>query len=180
MEDMQEKRHLSLVHWILNVSDFLYIHPRPRQTRKNSIHFIHSYCLYFGSFVHVFLHFIIFIVILSHSNQSFIIATPSTKQRGFGHALIVGLARSPRIITKNMNKKKVNSRYRVHPFIKVVNYNHMMPTRYSFDLDVKGFITSEAIIDPAKRKEACSVLAKKLEERYRLGHNKWFFQKLKF
>lgn len=29
-----------------------------------------------------------------------------------------------------MGKKKVAKRSKVKPFIKVINYNHMMPTRY--------------------------------------------------
>ena len=64
-----------------------------------------------------------------------------------------------------MGKKRVHRRSRVKPFIKLINYNHVMPTRYSFDLDVKSIVTNEVANDPAKRKQATKVLAKKLEEK---------------
>lgn len=105
---------------------------------------------------------------------------PSSKAHGHGHAVVVGLKRSPKKVTKSMSKDKIRSRCRVTPFIKVVNFNHFMPTRYNFDLEVRGIVTSETLSDAAKRKEACLALSKKLEEKYLLGQNKWFFQKLRF
>lgn len=55
-----------------------------------------------------------------------------------------------------------------------------MPTRYSFDLDVKNLVTNDVAGDSTKRAKACKVLGKKLEEKYKAGQNKWFFQKLRF
>ena len=52
-----------------------------------------------------------------------------TKERGYGHAIVAGVERYPLKITKNMGKKRVAKRSKVKPFIKVINYNHMMPTR---------------------------------------------------
>lgn len=65
-----------------------------------------------------------------------------------------------------MGKKRIHRRCRVKPFIKLINYNHVMPTRYSFDLDCKNIVTNDVANDPAKRKEARGVLSKKLEEKY--------------
>merc|ERR1740129_664332 len=53
-----------------------------------------------------------------------------TSDKPFGHALIAGIDRYPRIVTKRMSKKKVKQRSKIKPFLKVVNYNHLMPTRY--------------------------------------------------
>jgi large subunit ribosomal protein L27e len=50
-------------------------------------------------------------------------------QRPFAHALVAGVERTPLKVTKSMSKKMVAKRSRVKPFIKVVNYNHLMPTR---------------------------------------------------
>jgi hypothetical protein len=47
----------------------------------------------------------------------------------------------------------------------MINFNHFMPTRYSFDLDVKSLVNSEVANDAAKRKAACAILSKKLEEK---------------
>ena len=60
--------------------------------------------------------------------------------RKFGHALIAGISRAPRKVTKGMSETRVARRIRVKPFVKYVNFNHFMPTRYVLanELDVKG------------------------------------------
>lgn len=56
----------------------------------------------------------------------------------YGHALIAGVARYPLKVTKRMGKKRTAKRSKVKPFVKVVNYNHLMPTRFVYiKLDVK-------------------------------------------
>merc|ERR1712149_83295 len=52
-----------------------------------------------------------------------------TQDRPYGHALVVGIDKYPRKVTKPMGKKKVAKRSKIKTFIKVVNYNHLMPTR---------------------------------------------------
>jgi large subunit ribosomal protein L27e len=47
----------------------------------------------------------------------------------FGHALVVGLQKSPLAVSKTQSKKAILKRSRVKPFIKFINYQHMMPTR---------------------------------------------------
>lgn len=55
-----------------------------------------------------------------------------TNAKSYGHALVAGIDRYPRPVTRRMGKKKRAKRSRIKPFLKVVNYNHMMPTRYEF------------------------------------------------
>lgn len=50
--------------------------------------------------------------------------------RKYGHALLAGVERYPLRITRGMGKKRVARRSRIKPFVKLVNYNHIMPTRY--------------------------------------------------
>merc|ERR1712110_42559 len=57
-----------------------------------------------------------------------------TGDRQYGHASVIGMERYPRPVTKSMSKLKVKRRSKIKPFIKVANYNHMMPTRYSVDI----------------------------------------------
>ena len=98
----------------------------------------------------------------------------------YGFALVVGIDRAPLKVTKSMPKIKIMRRSRVKPFLKLVNYNHVMPTRYTFEVDLKDRATVEAVKDPAKKKEAKKAIRKILEEKYKSGQNKWFFQKLRF
>ena len=43
-----------------------------------------------------------------------------TQDRAYGHALVAGIERYPRKVTKSMNKVKLGKRSRVKPFVKVV------------------------------------------------------------
>jgi ribosomal protein L14E/L6E/L27E len=42
-----------------------------------------------------------------------------TKERPYPHAIVAGIERYPRKVTKRMGKKKVSQRSKVKPFIKV-------------------------------------------------------------
>lgn len=37
-------------------------------------------------------------------------------------------------MTKSMGKKKVEKRSKLRPFVKVVSYSHILPTRYTVDV----------------------------------------------
>ena len=45
----------------------------------------------------------------------------------------------------------------VQTFIKVANYQHIMPTRYTLDVDLKSIVTQEALENSSKRTEARKV-----------------------
>lgn len=53
-----------------------------------------------------------------------------TKTRKYGHCLVAGVEQCPRKVTKRMNNKTILRRTRVKPFVKVLNWNHVMPTRF--------------------------------------------------
>jgi len=57
--------------------------------------------------------------------------------RKFGHCIVAGLERSPKKIVRGMGQKKVKARINMKPFVRAVNFNHILPTRYQVDLDVK-------------------------------------------
>ena len=42
-------------------------------------------------------------------------------------------------------------------FVKVVNYQHIMPTRYTLDVDLKGVVPVDAAENSTKRLEARKV-----------------------
>ena len=57
----------------------------------------------------------------------------------------------------------------------------MMPTRYSVDINfTKSTFNKDALKEPPKRKTARHNARLLLEERYKTGKNKWFFNKLQF
>jgi ribosomal protein L14E/L6E/L27E len=89
--------------------------------------------------------------------------------------------RYPEKITKRMGAKRVHRRSRVKPFIKVINYNHLMPTRYTLELDgLKGVVAQDTFKEPEARKDAKKTVKKVFEERFQAGKNRWFFQPLRF
>ncbi|KAF9045403.1 ribosomal L27e protein family-domain-containing protein [Panaeolus papilionaceus] len=100
--------------------------------------------------------------------------------RKFPHAIVAGIERYPRKVTRRMGQKKVALRSKVKPFIKVVNYSHLFPTRYALELEgLKGSVTAETFKEPSQRENAKKTIKKLFEERYTSGKNKWFFQALR-
>ncbi|KAK3592977.1 hypothetical protein CHS0354_023199 [Potamilus streckersoni] len=104
-----------------------------------------------------------------------------TSDRTYGHALVAGIERYPRIVTRAMSKKKIKDRSKLKAFIRVYNYNHLMPTRYSVDVNLdKTSVNKDAFRDPGKKRKARREVKARFEERYKSGKNRWFFQKLRF
>lgn len=80
-----------------------------------------------------------------------------------------------------MGKKRMEKRSKVKPFIKIVNYNHLMPTRYTLELEgLKGAVNHDTFKEVSQREEAKKNVKKALEERYTSGKNRWFFTPLRF
>ena len=126
--------------------------------------------------------------------------------RKFGHCIIAGIDRYPRKVTRSMGKKKTEKRQKIKPFVKFVNFNHIMPTRYQVDLDLKSVsftsadkddaatvqikLDEETLSDPAKRMDARKGVKAVLEEAYKKqGQRKsakaneavqYFYKKLRF
>ena len=103
-----------------------------------------------------------------------------TEERKYPHAIVAGIERYPLKITRNMGQKRIAKRSRVKPFVKVVNYTHLMPTRYALDVDLKNVVTGDSFADKSKRVEAKKAVRKLFEEKYNAGKNKWFFEKLRY
>lgn len=112
-----------------------------------------------------------------------VIVQPSdtgSKAHPFPFAIVAGIERYPSKVTKRMGKKLVDRRSKVKPFIKVVNYNHLMPTRYTLELEgLKGVVSSETFKEVSQREDAKKTIKKALEDRYTSGKNRWFFTPLR-
>ncbi|PWN18122.1 hypothetical protein BCV69DRAFT_285418 [Microstroma glucosiphilum] len=104
-----------------------------------------------------------------------------TKERPYGHVVVAGIERYPLKVTKSMGAKKLAKRSKVKPFIKVINYNHLMPTRYALELEgLKGTVSTDTFKEPSQREEAKKVVKKLFEERYLSGKNRYLFTPLRF
>ncbi|CAG8669591.1 13105_t:CDS:1, partial [Dentiscutata heterogama] len=104
-----------------------------------------------------------------------------TKERPYAHAVVAGIERYPLKVTKRMGQKRIAKRSRIKPFIKVINYKHLMPTRYAFELeDIKQIVNQDCFKEPSQRVAAKKAVKKALQDRYKAGKNTWFFAKLRF
>ncbi|KAK1917842.1 hypothetical protein P3342_000559 [Pyrenophora teres f. teres] len=80
-----------------------------------------------------------------------------------------------------MSKTKQAKKSKVKPFVKQVNYTHIMPTRYTIELEnLKGVISADTFKEVSQREEAKKTVKKAFEERYQSGKNRWFFTPLQF
>ena len=104
-----------------------------------------------------------------------------TPERSYGHAIVAGIDRYPRPITKKMSKKRKARRNKIKTFVKSYNYNHLMPTRYLVDIVFDKTVASRDVTkDLSKKRRAKAEVKKLFEERYKSGKNRWFFSKLRF
>jgi large subunit ribosomal protein L27e len=108
------------------------------------------------------------------------------EKRQFGHCLVAGIERYPLEVTKTMSKKKILKRSKVKPFLKYINYTHIMPTRYVVsDIDLRTFVTPAAMKKIDTKEETKKEVKKAFEGRYlERGKNtsgvQYFFHKLRF
>ncbi|GLT53141.1 hypothetical protein SLA2020_264320 [Shorea laevis] len=68
------------------------------------------------------------------------------RDRPYGHCLVAGLSKYPKKVIRKDSAKKTAKKSRVKAFIKVVSYSHIMPTRYSLDVDLKDVVTVDALL----------------------------------
>ncbi|CAM8880045.1 unnamed protein product [Rhodiola kirilowii] len=100
-----------------------------------------------------------------------------TRDRPYGHCLVAGISKYPKKVIRKDSAKKSS----VKTFLKLVNYSHIMPTRYPLDVDLKDVVvTVDALQSRYKKVTAAKQAKAKLEERFKTGKNKWFFSKLRF
>ncbi|RCV21720.1 hypothetical protein SETIT_4G160400v2 [Setaria italica] len=105
-----------------------------------------------------------------------------TRDRPYGHCLVAGLAKYPKKVIRKDSAKKTAKKSRVKCFIKLVNFTHIMPTRYTLDVDFKDVASGgpDALSTRDKKVAACKAAKARLEERFKTGKNRWFFTKLRF
>ncbi|KAF3445087.1 hypothetical protein FNV43_RR14780 [Rhamnella rubrinervis] len=103
-----------------------------------------------------------------------------TRDRPYGHCLVAGISKYPSKVIRKDSAKKTAKKSRVKAFVKLVNYQHIMPTRYTLDVDLKDVVSLDVLQSKDKKVTALKEAKKRLEERFKTGKNRWFFTKLRF
>merc|ERR1711998_118386 len=115
----------------------------------------------------------------------------NTKERPYGHCVVAGVAKAPRPITRAMckptpkMKKLVKKRSAIKVFVKMVNFTHLMPTRYSLESQpskvLKGLLSADTFSEPATKKKVIKQAQELLEKRHQDAEgSQWLFEKLRF
>ena len=108
----------------------------------------------------------------------------ATKKK-FGHAIVAGIDRHPRKVTRSMKAVKVEKRCKIKPFVKTINFNHIMPTRYTVDFDFKKAVDESATSKEDNRKAIKKLFEEKYKNQTAKSEKKtagvqYFFSKLRF
>ena len=81
------------------------------------------------------------------------------KGAAFGRALVAGVERAPLKVTRRMNANQLKRRSNPKPFVKVVNFNHILPTRFQVTgefaqgaKELKGVVTEDRLASADARK----------------------------
>merc|ERR1712071_77043 len=107
----------------------------------------------------------------------------NTKERPYGHCVVVGVAKTP-LPTPKM-KKLVKKRSTIKPFVKMVNFTHVMPTRYSVESSMskalKAALSADTFSEVAVKKKFLKQAQSVFEAKYQEHEGqKWLFEKLRF
>ena len=91
-----------------------------------------------------------------------------SKTRPYPHAIVAGIERHALKITGRMTQKKIAKRSRVKPFLKVVNFNHVLPTRYTLpqEIDAKKIVTDSQLETAEGKVEAKKAFKTLLQDKF--------------
>ncbi|CAL5183084.1 unnamed protein product [Lathyrus oleraceus] len=95
-----------------------------------------------------------------------------TREKPYGHCLVAGIKKYPSKVIKKDSAKKTAKKSRVKAFVKLVNYQHLMPTRYTLDVDLKDAVVPDVLQSKDKKVTALKETKKRLEERFKTGKNR--------
>ncbi|KAF1894883.1 hypothetical protein Lal_00022377 [Lupinus albus] len=97
-----------------------------------------------------------------------------TRDRPYGYCLVAGIKKYPSKVIKKDSAKKTAKKSRVKAFVKLVNYQHLMPTRYTLDVDLKDAVNPDVLSAKDKKVTSLKETKKRLEERFKTGKNRCF------
>ncbi|CUV04243.1 unnamed protein product [Cryptosporidium hominis] len=82
-----------------------------------------------------------------------------TKDRPFPFVLVAGVEKAPLKVHKRLSKEKLKKKSTIKPFLKSINMNHVMPTRYVVsDFDIKPLLQGIDMQEADGKKQALRAL----------------------
>jgi large subunit ribosomal protein L27e len=131
-----------------------------------------------------------FVILLNgrHAGKKAVVLSASlepTEARKYPHALVLGIEKYPKKLTKDLPQEALVKRTQVRCFVKMVNFNHFLLTRHLLKDDdfwnkVKVPSILEALGDTTQKKQVIDQLSGILRQKYLNGKHAWFFKPLQF
>ncbi|XP_044954943.1 60S ribosomal protein L27-3-like [Hordeum vulgare subsp. vulgare] len=92
-----------------------------------------------------------------------------TRDCPYVHCMVAGLAKYPKKVIHKDSAKKTAKKSRVKVFLKLVNFTHHMPTRYTLDVDLKEVVSGapDSLTTKDKKLIVANSSKAKLEERFK-------------
>ncbi|KAL0008966.1 hypothetical protein SO802_010468 [Lithocarpus litseifolius] len=88
------------------------------------------------------------------------------RDRPYAHCLVAGLAKYPKKVIRKDSAKKTAKKSRVKAFLKVVNNSHILPTRYTLDVDLKDIVSVNTLQSRDKKVTAAKETKARFEDRF--------------
>uniref|UniRef100_G3UKG1 60S ribosomal protein L27 n=1 Tax=Loxodonta africana TaxID=9785 RepID=G3UKG1_LOXAF len=92
-----------------------------------------------------------------------------TSHHPSSHVLVTGIYCSPHKVTAATGKKKISKKSKIKSFVKVYNYNHAVPTRYSVDVPLDKIVVNKDVFRELALKCKTWEAEVEFEDRYTTG-----------
>ncbi|KAL2944141.1 60S ribosomal protein L27-2 [Bienertia sinuspersici] len=68
-----------------------------------------------------------------------------TRERRYVYCLVVGINKYPKKVIRKDSAKKQAKKSKVKCFIRLMNYNHIIPTRYTLNVELKDVVFADVL-----------------------------------
>jgi large subunit ribosomal protein L27e len=109
----------------------------------------------------------------------------ATEARKYPHALVLGIEKSPKKLSRDMSQEQLVKRTQIRCFFKMVNCGHLLLTRHVLKDDdfwarVKAEDVVSSLSDTAQKKDRLEIVTKIVRQKYLNNKMPWFFKHLQF
>ena len=109
----------------------------------------------------------------------------TSEERKYPHCIVLGIEKCPKKLTKDMTQEQLVKKTQVKCFVKTLNSNHILLTRYTLkDDDLLSKVKVEELVksmgDASEKKAALEAASKVLRQKYLNNKLSWLFKPLEF
>ena len=114
------------------------------------------------------------------------VSESGTNERKYDHALVLGIEKAPKKLTKGMPQETLVKHTKVKTFIKTINVNHLLITRHSVKADddlwnkVKVADIANSLNDPEQKKKIRDTQNEVFRQKFLNNKLTWLFKPLHF